>query len=144
MEAPLGLSARCYAAPRLGPLWFREEIVAPPQAFAPLVNDIHVDHDSLIPPIRDITMERGLGLVSERAMQLLEGLFPGGIYFWPVTIRSKGGTPIDRPCFCWVQRPQVTFDVDAADAAEAATGQKLPWTTIIAERFKAVPARRGR
>jgi hypothetical protein len=130
--------------PAVGPLWYREEIVAPPQAFAPFVSDIRVEHDSLIPLIPDITMDRGLGLVSERAMQVLEGLFPGGSYFWPVTIRSQGGTPIDRPYFRWVQRQQVTFDVDAADAMEAATGQKLPRTTIFAEFFKAVPDRRGR
>lgn len=128
----------------VGPLWYHEEIVAPPQAFAPFVSDIHVDHDSLIPLIPDVTMERGLGLVSERAMQLLEGVFPGGSYFWPVTIRSKDGTPIDRPYFRWVQRQQVTFDVDAADAMERATGQKLPRTTVFAESFNAVPDRRGR
>jgi hypothetical protein len=130
--------------PAVGPLWYREEIVAPPQAFAPFVSDIHVDHDSLIPLIPDVTMDRGLGLVSERAMQLLEKLFPGGSYFWPVTIRSKDGTPIDRPYFRWVQRQQVTFDVDTANAMEAATGRKLPRTTVFAESFKAVPDRRGR
>jgi hypothetical protein len=130
--------------PEVGPLWYREEIVAPPQAFAPFVSDIRVDHDSLIPLIPDITMERGLGLVSEQAMQLLEGVFPGGSYFWPVTIRSKDGTPIDRPYFRWVQRQQVTFDVDAANAMEKATGQKLPRTTVFAESFNAVPDRRGR
>ncbi|MCA3451697.1 MAG: hypothetical protein INF92_15320 [Rhodobacter sp.] len=128
----------------VGPLWYHEEIVAPPQAFAPFVSDIRVDHDSLIPLIPDITMERGLGLVSERAMQLLEGVFPGGSYFWPVTIRSKDGTPIDRPYFRWVQRQQVTFDVDAANAMERATGQKLPRTTVFSESFNAVPDRRGR
>ena len=130
--------------PAVGPLWYREEIVAPPQAFAPFVSDIRVDHDSLIPLIPDITMERGLGLVSERAMQLLERLFPGGSYFWPVTIRSKGGTPIDRPYFRWVQRQQVTFDVDAANATERATGQKLPETTIFSDLFSSILDRRGR
>jgi hypothetical protein len=130
--------------PEVGPLWYREEIVAPPQAFAPFVSDIRVDHDSLIPLIPDITMERGLGLVSERAMQLLEGLFPGGSYFWPVTIRSKDGTPIDRPYFRWVQRQQVTFDVDAADAMETATDQKLPRTTMFSDIFSSVFDRRGR
>jgi len=61
-----------------------------------------------------------------------------------VTIRSKDGTPIDRPYFRWVQRQQVTFDVDAANAMERATGQKLPRTTVFAESFNAVPDRRGR
>jgi hypothetical protein len=130
--------------PEVGPLWYREEIVAPPQAFAPFVSDIHVDHDSLIPLIPDVTMDRGLGLVSERAMQLLEGLFPGGSYFWPVTIRSQGGVAIDRPYFRWVQRQQVTFDVDAADAMETATDQKLPQTTIFSDIFSSVFDRRGR
>ena len=129
--------------PGVGPLWYREEIVAPPQAFAPFVSDIRVDHDSLIPLIPDITMDRGLGLVSERAMQLLEGLFPGGSYFWPVTIRSQGGTPIDRPYFRWVQRQQVTFNVDAADAMETATGQKLPQTTMFSDIFSSVLDLRG-
>ncbi|MCE2749034.1 MAG: hypothetical protein LW715_09740 [Rhodobacter sp.] len=61
-----------------------------------------------------------------------------------MTIRSKDGTPIDRPYFRWVQRQQVTFDVDAANAMERATGQKLPRTTVFAESFNAVPDRRGR
>ena len=130
--------------PAVGPLWYREEIVAPPQAFAPFVSDIRVDHDSLIPLIPDVTMERGLGLVSERAMQLLEKLFPGGSYFWPVTIRSQGGTPIDRPYFRWVQRQQVTFNRAAADAMETATGQKLPQITIFTDMFGAVFDERGR
>ncbi|MCA3487132.1 MAG: hypothetical protein IOD05_09330 [Rhodobacter sp.] len=77
-------------------------------------------------------------------MQVLEGLFPGGSYFWPVTIRSKGGVAIDRPYFRWVQRQQVSFDVDAADAMERATGQKLPETTIFSEMFPSILDRRGR
>ncbi|MCA3454502.1 MAG: hypothetical protein IOC92_07775 [Rhodobacter sp.] len=77
-------------------------------------------------------------------MQVLEGLFPGGSYFWPVTIRSKGGVAIDRPYFRWVQRHQVSFDVDAADAMEKATGQKLPETTIFSEMFPSILDRRGR
>jgi len=83
--------------PEVGPLWYREEIVAPPQAFAPFVSDIHVDHDSLIPLIPDITMERGLGLVSERAMQLLEGVFPGGSYFWPERSGRKAARRLTGP-----------------------------------------------
>ena len=130
--------------PGVGPLWYREEIVAPPQAFAQFVTDIRVDHDSLIPLIPDVTMERGLGLVSERAMQLLEKLFPGGSYFWPVTIRSKDGTPIDRRYFRWVQRQQVTFNRAAADAMETATGLKLPQFTIFSDSIKALIDDRGR
>jgi hypothetical protein len=128
----------------VGPLWFREEIVAPPQAFAPFVTDILVDHDSLIPLIPDVTMQRGLGLVSEQAMELLERLFPGGSYFWPVTIRSQGGTPIDRRYFRWVQRQQVTFNRAAADAMETATGLKLPQFTMFSDSIKALIDDRGR
>lgn len=130
--------------PAVGPLWFREEIQAPPQAFAPFLYDLRVDHDDLIPLIPDITSGGGLGLVSERAVQVLEGLFPGGSYFWPVTIRSKGGVAIDRPYFRWVQRHQVSFDSDAADAMEKATSQKLPETTIFSDMFPSIFDRRGR
>jgi hypothetical protein len=77
-------------------------------------------------------------------MQVLEGLFPGGSYFWPVTIRSKGGVAIDRPYFRWVQRHQVSFDSDAADAMEKAMGQKLPATILLSERFPSIFDRRGR
>jgi len=45
--------------PAVGPLWFREEILAPPQAFAPLLYDLRVDHDDLIPLIPDITSGGG-------------------------------------------------------------------------------------
>jgi len=83
--------------PAVGPLWFREEILAPPQAFAPLLYDLRVDHDDLIPLIPDITMERGLGLVSERAMQLLEGVFPGGSYFWPERSGRKAARRLTGP-----------------------------------------------
>lgn len=130
--------------PAVGPLWFREEILAPPQAFAPFLYDIRVDHDSLIPLIPDITSGGGVGLVSERAVQVLDGLFPGGSYFWPVTIRSKGGAAIDRPYFRWVQRQQVSFDHKAADAMEKASGQKLPATTIFSDMFPSIFDRRGR
>ena len=130
--------------PAVGLLWFREEILAPPQAFAPFLYDLRVDHDDLIPLIPDITSGAGLGLVSERAVQVLQGLFPGGSYFWPMTIRSQGGTPIDRPYFRWVQRQQVTFDVDAADAIEATSGQKLPATTIFSDMFPSIFDERGR
>jgi hypothetical protein len=77
-------------------------------------------------------------------MQVLEGLFPGGSYFWPVTIRSKGGVAIDRPYFRWVQRHQVSFDSDAADAMEKASGQKLPATTIFSDMFPSIFDERGR
>jgi len=130
--------------PGVGPLWYHEEIVAPPQAFAPFVTDIRIEHDSLIPLIPDVTMQRGLGLVSEQAMELLERLFPGGSYFWPVTIRSQGGTPIDRRYFRWVQRQQVTFNRAAADAMETATGLKLPQFTIFSDSIKALIDDRGR
>jgi hypothetical protein len=61
-----------------------------------------------------------------------------------VTIRSQGGTPIDRPYFRWVQRQQVSFDSDAADAMEKASGQKLPATTIFSDMFPSIFDERGR
>ena len=127
----------------VGPLWMYELLTAPPQAFAPWVADLRVSHDRIIPLIPDIWGYAGLGIVSERAMHLLEELFPGGSYFWPARILSKGGTPLDRQFFHWVQRHHVSFLKDEADHLETEQGRKLP-SIPLTYMFHAIPDRRGR
>jgi hypothetical protein len=127
----------------VGPLWMYEVITAPPQAFAPFVFDLRVSHDRIIPLIPDIWGYAGLGIVSERAVHLLEELFPGGSYFWPARILSKGGAPIDRPFFHWVQRHNVTFCNVTANTLEAEQGRKLP-SIPLTYMFRAISDDRGR
>jgi hypothetical protein len=127
----------------VGPLWDYELLTAPPQAFAPWVADIRVRHDRIIPLIPDICGYAGLGIVSERALHLLEELFPGGSYFWPARILSKGGTPLDRPFFHWVQRHNVTFRNVTANTLETEQGRKLPCIPLT-YMFDAIHDRRGR
>jgi hypothetical protein len=127
----------------VGPLWMYELLTAPPQAFAPWVADIRVSHDRIIPLIPDICGHANLGIVSERALHLLEELFPGGSYFWPARILSKGGTPLDRPFFHWVQRHNVTFRNVTANTMEAEQGRKLPCIPLT-YMFRAIDDDRGR
>ena len=117
-------------------LWRYEVMTAPPQAFAPFVRDLRVTNDKLIPLIPDFCGWANLGIISERAMLLLESLFPGASYFWPARIVSKGGTPIDRPMFHWVQRHQITFLMYQADALEQERGAKLPKAKLSGVNFR--------
>ena len=127
----------------IGPLWMYEVITAPPQAFAPFVFDLSVSNDRIIPLLPDICGAMGLGIVSERALHLLEELFPGGSYFWPARILSKGGTPLDRPFFHWVQRHNLTFRNVTANTLETEQGRKLPCIPLT-YMFHAIYDRRGR
>lgn len=65
--------------PAVGPLWFREEIQAPPQAFAPFLYDLRVDHDDLIPLIPDITSGGGLALSVSGPCRFWKGCFRAAV-----------------------------------------------------------------
>ncbi|MFN7597763.1 MAG: hypothetical protein ACK5PT_13635, partial [Cereibacter sp.] len=127
----------------VGPLWDYELLTAPPQAFAPWVADLRATNDRIIPLIPDICSHASLGIVSERAMHLLEDQFPGGSYFWPARILSKGGTPLDRPFFHWVQRHHVSLLEGEANHLETEQGRKLPCIPLT-YMFPAIDDRRGR
>lgn len=122
--------------PEAALLWRYEVMTAPPQAFAPFVRDLRVTDDKLIPLIPDFSGWANLGIISERAMLLLESLFPGASYFWPARIVSKGGTPIDRPMFHWVQRHQIKFLNYQADDLEKERGAKLPRVPLNGVTFR--------
>ena len=93
-------------------------------------------NDKVIPLIPDICGDYNLGIISERAMLLLESLFPGASDFWPARIVSKGGTPIDRPMFHWVKRHQIKFLSYQADALEQERGAKLPKAKLSGVNFR--------
>jgi hypothetical protein len=122
--------------PEVALLWRYEVMTAPPQAFAPFVRDLQVTSDKVIPLIPDFCGWACLGIISERAMLLLESLFPGASYFWPARIVSKDGTPIDRPMFHWVQRHQITFLDQEADDLEQERGATLPRVPLNGVTFQ--------
>jgi hypothetical protein len=94
----------------IGFLWRYEVITCDRNAFDRYISDLRITTDDLIDLIPDISAWPPFGLVSARAKEVLEDLFPDGSYFYEMTIQTTQGQPIGRPFYHWVPRHRFFFD----------------------------------
>jgi len=91
------------------PYWQHKYLTTDINDIAPLVSDIRVNNDDLIPYIPDICPWTPFTIVSQKARAVLEGIDPDGSYFFPVKIYSLAGSLIERPFFGWVVRNRLFY-----------------------------------
>jgi hypothetical protein len=95
--------------PELGDQWERSLVACDQGFFEPYLSDLKIPRQAVVDLLPDITPWVPFGVVSARAKEVLEDLFPDGSYFFPVRLYAPDGAAIARESCRWVPRHQFRY-----------------------------------
>jgi hypothetical protein len=98
--------------PEVGPQWKLYKITMDDATLNSYRSDMLADGDGplVMSNLPDIFGYRPFNIVSARAKNLLERLFPDGSYFLKTDLFDAAGHPVDRPSYKWMPRYSYSYN----------------------------------